>query len=486
MYKYLLIILLLAAIKTKGQTNFKKEYFNGNKSIVSNSLLQNKDGTYLMAGNIDTVINAIQGNSAFIKKTDSLGNLLWTTYFSLPNTYGIGFNKIIKTQDNNYVAVGMIDYGFGIDVRFQDAFIAKIDSFGNMIWHNSFGGIVGDEGIDVKEMNNGDFVMFNSFFYYDTTTTNNEGRSFQLVRTNASGNLIWMHDYYHGTANLVEQWASSFTQTSDGGFAMVGELNDQTASYSRGYILKTDSLGNEEWNLILNPTNADYSALFDVYSFQGSFTVIGKIYNVSLQQTIISNYTNTSVLNWTKTIFTNNNQSYCSVKTADGGYTIVSGPLDTNSTTKLLKIDSLGNELYSMEIPILSSNNIPWDIIPSINGGLAITGWSLSNNPYSIFIAHISDSIVMQVEVNKLNFESVSVYPNPVEQNLYINILKNEISKIKTISIFNLQGLLIRSMNINELKGGSVDFSKVIAGEYFIIFYNEQKQIVNNLKILKI
>ena len=486
MYKYILPILLLVAFKANGQTNFKKEYFNGSKSIVSNSLLQNIDGTYVMAGNIDTVINAIQGNSAFIKKTDSLGNLLWTKYFSLPNTYGMGFNEIIKTQDNNYVAVGMIDYGFGIDIRFQDAFIAKIDSFGNILWYNSFGSVGSDEGIDVKEMNNGDFVIFNSFFYYDTVTNNNEGRSFQLGRMNATGNLIWMHDYYHGTTNLVEQWANSFIQTSDGGFAMVGELNDQADTYSRSYIIKTDSLGNEEWNLKLNPTDTDYSALFDAYSYEGSFTVIGKIYNASLQQTIISNYKNTSVLNWTKTISTNNNQSYCSVKTPDGGYAILSGPMDTNSHTKLLKIDSLGNELYNKEIPILSSNNVPWDIIPSINGGLALTGWSLSYDPYSIFIAQIWDSIVIPSEINDLNFESVSIYPNPVEQNLYINIPKNEISKIKTIRIFDLKGSLIRSMNINELKNGSVDFSKVIAGEYLMIFYNEKKQIVHNLKILKI
>lgn len=486
MYKYILPILLLVAFNAAGQTNFKKEYFNGSKSIVSNSLLQNNDGPYLMAGTIDTVINAIQGNSAFIKKTDSLGNLLWTKYFSLPNTYGMGFNKIIKTQDNNYVAVGTIDYGFGIDIRFQDAFIAKIDPLGNILWHNSFGSVGADEGIDVKEMNNGDFVMLNSYFYYDSITNNNEGRSFQLVRTNATGNLIWMHDYYHGATNLVEQWANAFTQTSDGGFAMVGELNDQTDTYSRSYIIKTDSLGNEEWNLTLNPTDTDYSALFDAYSYQGNFTVIGKIYNVLLQQTLISNYTNTGVLNWTKIIATNNTQAYCSTQTSDGGFAILAGGIDTLSHSKLLKIDHIGNELSRKQIPLLSTNNIPWDIIPSINGGLTLTGWSLSYNPYSIFIAKIEDSIEVPSEINELNFESVSIYPNPVEQNLYINIPKNEISKIKTIRIFDLQGSLIRSMNIHELKNGSIDFSKETTGEYFMIFYNEQKQIVNNLKIVKI
>jgi hypothetical protein len=73
-------------------------------------------------------------------------------------------------------------------------------------------------------------------------------------------------------------------------------------------------------------------------------------------------------------------------------------------------------------------------------------------------------AVCFGVGINKLNkTNAIKIYPNPTSDILYIDI--NE--KVKSVSIYNLDGQLVSALNFNEANK-TVNFSKLERGFYFI------------------
>ena len=85
---------------------------------------------------------------------------------------------------------------------------------------------------------------------------------FWLVKTDANGDSLWSR--YFGGANL--DICEAVEQTQDGGYILAGVTN----SYS-GWLVKTDSFGNWEWDQI-----PGYGWLYDlVLTDDGGFAAAG-------------------------------------------------------------------------------------------------------------------------------------------------------------------------------------------------------------------
>lgn len=467
MYKSILSILFMVTLSSSAQTNFTNHFNNGTQFISSNAVLQNSDGTFLMTGRADTVINAIQGPSGFIKKTDAAGNLLTTDYYAIPNTTGLEFKKIIRTMDNNYVVVGMVDHAFIAGSTIQDVFISKIDMSGNMLWHKSYGGDISDLGVDVKELSNGDLIILAWFAKIDNDNT--PFTAFHLIKTNSTGDSLWTRHYYHN--DQVEQFAGSVVETSDGGFALAGSVNDQIGGL-KGYLIKTDSQGIEQWNRTIDSTSGNYGELVSVYSDDENITVIGKIYGVAVENTIISNFSNSGSLNWTNTIYENEVQIFTSTFTSDGGYAIIGESTDVlNPRPVIIKSDGFGNKLWRKDLTQLMQH-YPSAIIQLLDNDFLITGNSISYDPYSVFLAKTDDSATILNTTNALAMDKISVHPNPTSQFFNIDLSDNDLTNIEAVKIINMQGKVVKSIRKTALQHGSIDVSDLTSGSYFIAFYN--------------
>jgi parallel beta-helix repeat protein len=140
-----------------GNEQWNKTFGGVGGDSEANSVIQTSDGGYVLAG--DTNAYGLGGYDAWLIKTDSSGNLIWTRTYGgtgeLPNFYGnlTGFpvagsngnaddyaNSLIQTSDGGLAFVGSSPYEPGAGTSYTLVWLVKTDSAGNTQWNETFGG----------------------------------------------------------------------------------------------------------------------------------------------------------------------------------------------------------------------------------------------------------------------------------------------------------------------------------------------------------
>ena len=83
-----------------------------------------------------------------------------------------------------------------------------------------------------------------------------------LVKLNSNGIVQWSKTF----GGLDDEYANQVSLTADGGYIIAGSTNSFGAGGFDAYIIKTDSLGNEQWNNTYGGSTGDYA-----YSIQQTF-----------------------------------------------------------------------------------------------------------------------------------------------------------------------------------------------------------------------
>ncbi|MBN2466389.1 hypothetical protein JXD38_12285 [candidate division WOR-3 bacterium] len=133
-------------------------------------------------------------------------------------------------------------------------------------------------------------------------------------------------------------------QTRDGGFVAVGATAPDTGGSSRYYMVKTDSLGNVEWQrkgdwTLKSDAKSVIQTLDGGYALAGYALAPGRAYGVYLAK-----YGTLGNLTWHAVLSTTALQAYSVLQTEDGGYAVATNGL---AGGQLLKTDSLGTLLWS-------------------------------------------------------------------------------------------------------------------------------------------
>ena len=85
------------------------------------------------------------------------------------------------------------------------------------------------------------------------------------------------------------------------------------------------------------------------------------------------------------------------------------------------------------------------------------------------------------LSIEELTKNSMSIFPNPVKENFKIQLNNNQ--KIKVIRIFDINGRLVKLMNIN-LSSNQYNISSLKSGIYFLIIETDelqyQKKLIKN------
>ena len=233
--------------KIDGKANVEwRGYYGGTNNDRAHAVVRSDDGGYVMAGfteSDDFDINNARGSYDFwIVKLDETGNLDWESTLG-----GTGIERaqdIAKTNDGGYVITGST-FSNDVDISENngeaDIWLVKIDSQGNLLWENSFGGAQFDASESVIASQDGGYIITGNSKSTSTDELTNAGENdIWLVKTDADGNMVWQKSF--GGTGL--DFGFDAIETLDGSILLVGEtsssifLDIQTKGLSDAVIIK--------------------------------------------------------------------------------------------------------------------------------------------------------------------------------------------------------------------------------------------------------
>jgi predicted secreted protein len=241
-----------------GNEQWNKTY-GGTDDDLAWALVQTADGGYALAG---YTFSLGAGDSDFwLVKTDSAGNEQWN------KTYG-GTSieeawALVQTADGGYALGGWtFSFGFGGG----DFWLVKTDSAGNEQWNKTYGGESYDQAFTMVQTADEGYALAGQTQSFGAGGP----MDFWLVKTDAAGNEQW-NKTYGGTD---DEEVHALVQTADGGYALAGETWSLGGGGFNSWLVKTDAVGNEQWNKTYGGTEADWAEAL-VQTADGGYTLAG-------------------------------------------------------------------------------------------------------------------------------------------------------------------------------------------------------------------
>jgi predicted secreted protein len=194
----------------------------------ANCVVQSSDGGYVLAGYTSSNAGSL---NAWLVKTDSLGNLLWSNVYP-----GLAFNSVSRTSDEGYVLAAKCANAFEL---------IKVDSSGQLLWNQTYGVSNFAEAECAIQTAEGGYAV--AGYTNDSTGA----FSARLLKTDQLGNVQWGKTYPGLGAYYV-------IQTTEGGYALTGD---------RAFLMITDSSGNILWNRNydgLSDDNLQFTRAYDL------------------------------------------------------------------------------------------------------------------------------------------------------------------------------------------------------------------------------
>jgi hypothetical protein len=254
--------------------------FGGNLSDGLGSICSTKDNGYILGG--VSMSDSSGDKSApsrgtadyWIVKIDSSGNKQWDLAFG-----GIGYDQLITLQpafDGGYLLGGTSTSDTGIDKSepswgVDDYWIIKIDSAGIRQWDRDFGGTESDVLWSLQQTRDSGFILAGisgSDISGNKTTPLKQFpySDYWIIKVDSLGNRHWEKDF---GGNNIEDDFGNVALTSDGGYlfsgtsysGIGGDKTENNMGDEQGWIIKSDSLGNIQWDKTLFTTGHDEISL---------------------------------------------------------------------------------------------------------------------------------------------------------------------------------------------------------------------------------
>jgi PKD repeat protein len=203
---------------------FKKFYAAIAQGSEGEDIIQTSDGGYAIVGETGGTV------SLNTLKIDIKGNLLWNIVFPTADiSYG---RSLTQASDGGIVTVGLNNIYTGN----SDLQIVKFDPFtGAAIWNKMIGGTKNEGGISIEKTSDGGFIVCGS-----TESQGNAKGDIYVVKVNSLGITQWAKPFTDATTS----YGIKAIQTSEGGFIVLGITKERTTPL----LLKLDALGNKVWS----------------------------------------------------------------------------------------------------------------------------------------------------------------------------------------------------------------------------------------------
>jgi hypothetical protein len=258
--------------------------------------------------------------------------------------------EMAGSQDGGYVLAGM---AAASGTANHDAMLMKLDKNGVLQWTKTYGGPLEDYFTAVIATSDGGYILGGSLNSNGYNTFTGDA---WLVKTDGSGTILWQKKY---TDNSNPGHIFGLTQTSDGGYAFVGDFPFEPGS-GQWIIMKTDPSGNVQWQKTLGSPSSDDGVGIIEDNHGGSTGLVVTGYNYSttgFDGDIVKFDLSTGNVLWTKTYdFDNRTNRLGHIDKLSDGFLIRAvnhdGFENANAVSQLLKTDFNGNIVLVREIRV--------------------------------------------------------------------------------------------------------------------------------------
>jgi hypothetical protein len=243
-------------------------FLGGSADDRGESIAVDKNGNLYVTGHSSATwgspIRAFAGGfDAFVAKLNPSGGLVWNTFLG-QGTFTFGYGIDVDGAMNVYVA-GYSDSTWGSPVRAHsggnDAFAAKLNSSGVLIWNAFLGSSTEDRGMDIDVDGSGNtyVVGFSSATWGTPAKEFSGGWSDAFVaKLYSSGALAW-HAFLGGgdqdTASGVVVDSSGNVYVAGDGYSTWGTPVRAFSGYEDAFAAKLNSSGTLLWNTFLGGSN---------------------------------------------------------------------------------------------------------------------------------------------------------------------------------------------------------------------------------------
>ncbi len=499
-------------------------------------------GNVYVAGNFSSptvtfgsiILTSVATNNIFIVKYNAAGNVLWAK--SAGGAYFDYGDKHICTDafGGLYITGGFVStITFGsitlTSVAYNDIFLVKYDSAGNVIWAKSAGGNNSDIGNGVCSDKNGNVfvtgyfkslsISFGTTAFTNPNTTNTN--TF-IAKYDGAGNSVWAN-----RDTLANSIGCSISCDTSGNVYTTGVFNRPTITFGSTilpnagvntddiFVVKYDNSGNLLWLRTAGGTGNErsYGIISDdngntyITGYCSSSFTFGTstLTNSGIYRVLVGKFDSFGNAIWAKDAGTSGVDMGRGINIDLNGNIYITGGfqsptitfdsftlIKTNSTSAddifVVKYDPLGNVIWALNEGG-NMYDIGWSICVDSFGAVFITGgFSSTTISFGSTTLTNSGNFTNDMFAAKLNYvtgmfennsetKNISAFPNPTE-----GIFNLELSTNSTIIIFNVLGQEIFNETF-KMGTRKFDMQNQAKGIYFVKIIQDNKE--QNIKIIK-
>ncbi len=444
---------ILVKLDCKGEMEWNRAYYASSTiNNVSHDILETANGDFILATNP----GSYQDYDILLVRLDKNGTLIWQKAMSGNRDDQVA--AITEDSEGHIYLVGNTN-SYGTDnngsLSYKDIYIAKLDAAGNALWNKTIGNNSAiDEAMEVIPTTDGGIAVTGRYIARGAFHA-------LLLKIDEEGELQFLKTFGD---TLHRNYAFDLTETLDAGFLITGSttLNKEDhQSYPDAFLLKTNAAGNMEWANSFAGSSSDRGDIgtsivktedngFAIAVATLSYPTTGFVPN----KHVIIKTNATGNMTFARS-YTNGGSHYPNLAKAynNDGY-VLSGFTTEFSTTfspVVYRLDENFNggcqqadlTIYTFQQSVPFVEVVPeWEVGQGgnwndyvFNDSITIADTTLCEN-----IVDTCNFIIINNKEIDIEKNVISIFPNPVNDNLVIDIKLN--LKNAYIEVLGLDGKL--------------------------------------------
>ncbi len=441
------LLLLLCSFVGTAQILFEHQY-DFQAEDYCRSMQQVSDLGYVLAGTTHSG-QVADPTHIFVERTNAIGVPIWDSVYTTPNWTSANF--IHQTTDLGYIVTGSIKASAADTASL---YLMKLNDFGGVEWVKTHQlSMWHDEGMQVRETNDGGFIVAGTSYDNDTVSLG------FLVKTDSIGDTLWTQTYVDTLlpySSLYAVWPVNDGYAAVGGIAASSNTLDTTFIY----LVRADTIGDSLWTGVY-PNSTDFDICYDILQTPDKGFVLAGSTNIELPgadsaDAYLMKVDSFGVRQWGRLFGGQGDDVFRSVQlTGDGGY-VAAGYTDSYGVGDynfyLVKTDEYGNQEWERNYGELNADEYAFAVWQSpTDDGYAVAGYQwydapLTADAYLVKTDQIGGTI--GVEEQNTTAISVDVYPNPFTVTATVQI--NGEGEGATFLLYDLYGRIVKQLPVSS------------------------------------